>query len=396
MRIAWSGQHTHGKALPVLLKALRLAIDGGVSPQSLRLDVLGVGAMTASWKSLAQKLGLSEIIKWHGWVQKDVAEGVVAESDIFVITSLRDLTSAVLMEAIGRGKPVACIDHCGFATAIDDTCGIKVPVGKADEVIKGFADAIVRLMDDGLRGKLSKGALARAEKYRWSENQNALRNVLKAHGKKVLVSAYACSPYRGSEPGMGWHYLQAVAEGNEVWAVVEQEKWQKDIERYCAEHDDAMTKVHWIFIHKPRARWLRKIWPPSYYWFYRIWQWRAFKMAEQLNSEKKFDLVYQLTMTGFREPGYLWRLDVPFAWGPIGGLGYTDWRLLPLAGFAGYCEFAMRNVINWLHCHLLVRPRKAARRAAQFGMLMSSTGEIADEAKKLWGVDSTVICENGV
>ena len=119
-------------------------------------------------------------------------------------------------------------------------------------------------------------------------------------------------------------------------------------------------------------------------------------MAGQLNGEKEFDIVYQLTMTGFREPGYLWRLDVPFAWGPIGGLGYTDWRLLPLAGFAGCCEFAVRNIINWLHCHLLVRPRLAAKRAAGCGMLMASTGEIAREAKKLWGVDSYVICENGV
>jgi hypothetical protein len=26
-----------------------------------------------------------------------------------------------------------------------------------------------------------------------------------------------------------------------------------------------------------------------------------------------------LNMIGYREPGYLWKLNVPFVWGPMGG-----------------------------------------------------------------------------
>ena len=156
-----------------------------------------------------------------------------------------------------------------------------------------------------------------------------------------------------------------------------------------------MRNVRWTFIHKPRARLLRKIWPPSYYWFYRIWQWRAYKKACELHKTVGFDLVHQLNMVGFREPGYLWKLKVPFVWGPVGGLGYTDWRLLGLLPLAGKVEFLFRNIINWFHSNFLLRPRFAAMMASKTGALITATSENQREAKRLWGTDSIVLCEVG-
>mgnify|MGYP003334468677 CR=1 FL=1 len=37
------------------------------------------------------------------------------------------------------GKPVICLDHCGFADVVNDTCGIKIPIGTPSNVIAGFA-----------------------------------------------------------------------------------------------------------------------------------------------------------------------------------------------------------------------------------------------------------------
>lgn len=399
LKIAWSGTHTNGKALPILIRALAAIVPE--LRDRISVDVLGIGPKTMAWWRCAAKLSVQGLFTWHGWIEKDEAVKVVSRADIFVITSLKDLTSAVLMEAIGNGKPVVCLDHCGFATVIDETCGIKIPVGWPKDVIQGFSDAITRLLDDDFRIRLSAGARKKAEEYRWRRNQASLKRILGCVGKKVLVSAYACSPYRGSEPGMGWHYLQAVAEDNEVWCLVEEEKWRSDIEKFYEKKADTSGvldagRMHFVFIRKPRARWLRKIWPPSYYWFYRIWQKKAFKRAQMLHAKEKFSLAYQMTMTGFREPGYLWRLDTPFAWGPIGGNVNVDWRLLPLAGLTGALEYAARNIINWMHCRFLRRPRMAARRATACGMLMASTGEIAEAAKRLWNADAHVLCENGV
>ena len=36
---------------------------------------------------------------------------------------------------------------------------------------------------------------------------------------KVLVSAYACEPNKGSEPGVGWNIANAIAQEYEVWVL---------------------------------------------------------------------------------------------------------------------------------------------------------------------------------
>lgn len=398
MKISWSGQHTRTKALPILIRAMSVIKNElKINIDEWRIDVLGCGSQTKRWWRLARQLGVGDCFIWHGWLKRDAAQKIVLSTDIFVITSLKDLTSTVTLEALSMGKPVICLDHCGFADVVNDTCGIKIPIGTPSNVIAGFARAIVRMRDASFRKCLSVGALTRAAEYRWDEKVKLLEAIYGGGGKKVLMSAYACSPYHGSEPGMGWKFVECASRRNEVWVIVEQEKWKTEILAYLKDHPNEMVNVHWEFIHKPRARHLRKIWPPSYYWFYRIWQWRAYKKAIDLHKELKFDIVHQVNMVGFRECGFLWRLAATkFVWGPFGGLGYTDLRLLPLAGFWGAVELLARNIINCFHAHFLSRPRKAARRAAADGALIAATAENQLMAKSIWGVESSVICEIGV
>jgi glycosyltransferase involved in cell wall biosynthesis len=40
------------------------------------------------------------------------------------------------------------------------------------------------------------------------------------------------------------------------------------------------------------------------------------------HAEECFDLCHQVTLAGWRVPSPLWRLPIPFVWGPIGGAGY--------------------------------------------------------------------------
>jgi len=395
MNIAWSGQHTRGKALNVLIAALALLkLHGKLG--NVHVSVLGAGSRTLVWKKKVLKCGLSGVVSWYGWRSRDEAVAIVSQADVFAITSLRDLTSTVLLEALSHGKPVICLDHCGFSDIVDETCGIKIPVGRAREVIQGFADAILRLQDQSLRDRLSAGALKRAKEYEWGRKKSLLSSWLKPEWRKLIICSYACSPYRGSEPGMGWNYLKIVAEGREVWVVIEEEKWRMDIERYLREHPIELENVHWVFVRKFRARMLRKLWPPSYYWFYRLWQLKVYGVACKLHRVIKFDAAYQMNMVTFREPGYLWKLPIPFIWGPVGGLGYMDMRLWGLMDFRGSTEYLVRNFINWLHCHLMRRPRLAANKAASTGILMAATSENKREMKKLWDVDAKIMCEIGV
>lgn len=215
---------------------------------------------------------------------------------------------------------------------------------------------------------------------------------------KVLVSAYACSPYKGSEPGVGWGFVSELAKHHDLWVIVEDEKFRADIEQYLAEHPDFRQHVFFYFIRKVRNRWLRKLWPPSYYWYYRRWHQDAYRLAQQLHHEVGFDLVHQLTMVGFREPGYLWKLGIPFVWGPVGGMGLFPWRFLPVVGGYGALYYLGYNLFNWLHINFLVRPRQAGKAAASGSAngLIAATPENRDGAAKYWGCASTVLAEVGL
>jgi len=215
---------------------------------------------------------------------------------------------------------------------------------------------------------------------------------------KVLVSAYACSPYKGSEPGVGWGFVSALSKYHDLWVIVEDEKFRTDIEQYLLERPEFGQRVHFFFIHKKRNRWLRKLWPPSYYWYYRRWHNEAYRLAQKLHREVRFDLAHQLTMVGFREPGYLWKMDIPFVWGPIGGMGFFPWRFLSVVGKYGALYYLSYNLLNWLHMNFLRRPRLAAKKATS-GLvtgLILATPQNRNDATKYLRCSGIVLAEVGL
>jgi len=96
---------------------------------------------------------------------------------ILIITSVYDLTSTVLVEALANGLPVICPDHCGFTDAITPDCGIKVPAVSRRELVAGIRDGIVRLNDENVRLRLAEGALQQSAKYEWDLKAKTVSNI---------------------------------------------------------------------------------------------------------------------------------------------------------------------------------------------------------------------------
>lgn len=209
---------------------------------------------------------------------------------------------------------------------------------------------------------------------------------------KVLISCYACSPYRGSEPGMGWNFIRSLSRMHELH-IISESKFQKDIESYFSEHEEERRFYHFYFIRKSRHKKLRKIWPPSYYWFYRAWQKKALKLAVDLDKNEDFDIVHHLNMVGFRECGYLWKLGKPLVWGPTGGMHQSPWCLLPYIGFYGMIYYGFRNVLNIKDIYFKNNPRRQASKAS---CIIAATQDAHDSIKKVWGKESIIIPEVGL
>ena len=137
---------------------------------------------------------------------------------------------------------------------------------------------------------------------------------------KVLISAYDCKPNYGSEAGNGWNWAWHLTElGHEVWVLTFANN-QKIIE---AELElQPISQLHFIYITIPQ--WIEhysKMIPGDFGWQsgYLAWQKRAAKIARQLDREHGFDIVHHITWASITAGSWLWSLNKPFVFGPVGG-----------------------------------------------------------------------------
>lgn len=195
--------------------------------------------------------------------------------------------------------------------------------------------------------------------------------------RRILISAYAFSPVRSSEPAIGWNICTRLAAYHDVTVLTrswDEDLWAEDREdkRKADEFMERAGQIPGLTIHFVRSTWLSRMLQPKphvslqtplYFAGYAAWQRAAYREAVRLHAEQPFDLMHQLTITTFREPGYLWKLNVPFLWGPIGGGDNIPWNYLGLYGWHDRIYYGLKNIANSLHTWTKPRARSAARRA---------------------------------
>lgn len=206
---------------------------------------------------------------------------------------------------------------------------------------------------------------------------------------KLLLLAYACSPSHGSDEAVGWNWAVQAARFADTWVICEKTAYQDLVEGYFREHGRP-EGLNFVFVEKPR--WLRALGriPGFYYLSYNWWHRRAFRAAKRLHEKHQFDAAHQLNYCGYREPGYLWKLGVPFLWGPIGGTQNVPWRFLPTLSLRSAAAEAIRGVLNQLQLRLSSRVRHAAGRAA---VLMTANSTTQEDFRRVHGADSLLLCE---
>ena len=97
---------------------------------------------------------------------------------VMLITTLYDLTSTVTVEALAKGLPIVCLDHCGLAEVVDEKSGIKVPVTTPKRVVNGIAGAIeILAKDERRRQTLAHGALYKAAAFSWQTKIQSLDQI---------------------------------------------------------------------------------------------------------------------------------------------------------------------------------------------------------------------------
>lgn len=210
---------------------------------------------------------------------------------------------------------------------------------------------------------------------------------------RVLVNAYAVSPNRGSEPGMGWNWCVRLAKECELFIITEGE-FREEIERVVSAIPDGKNMHFFYLPTSDRVRrmcWHQGDW--RFYVHYRRWQKRALALAREICSKHQIDIIHQLNMIGFREPGFLWQIpEIPYVLGPMNckfeyPLAY--WKDAP---WVEWIQVRLKDCISRLQIRFSPRVRHAVRRASVF---ITASSDAQRLFKKYLGIDSIMMNETG-
>jgi glycosyltransferase involved in cell wall biosynthesis len=218
---------------------------------------------------------------------------------------------------------------------------------------------------------------------------------------KILLLAYLVSPLRGTEYSVAWNHITWMAEHCEITVLYGSAGLHMgDMEEIEGNPiAEGLPNVRFVPVRSTGlARLLnaanrRGFLTYSFYLAYREWHREAARVASGLVQAEKFDLVHYLGPIGYREPGYLYKLDLPYVWGPIGGATHVSVHLAPALPLSGRLKLGLRAVINWFQLRFSGRVRQALHRA---DVLLTATTENQDIFRRVAGVDSVYLPENGV
>ena len=165
---------------------------------------------------------------------------------------------------------------------------------------------------------------------------------------KVLLSAYACEPGKGSEPGVGWNQVMQTARFHEVWVITRKNNRapiESALSRYPKEN------IHWVYYDLPSWARFWKRGQRGVHLYYHLWQVGVYLVARRLHRDNRFDLVHHVTFANYWMPSLVSLLPLPFLWGPVGGSDATPRQFMKSFRLRGRMYEWLRNAACWIGEH---------------------------------------------
>ena len=171
---------------------------------------------------------------------------------------------------------------------------------------------------------------------------------------RVLLSAFACEPGRGSEQEVGWRWALEMSRWFDV-TVLTQTRNRPGIERELGKGlpADRTLRFEYFQLAAPVYR-LKSRFDPLTWPYYAWWQWAARRVAARLHAEHAFALAHHVTFVSFRVPVWLKTLGIPVVFGPVGGADRAPFNLLGRGFGPGiWCKEVARNALTSMGAGML-------------------------------------------
>jgi len=199
--------------------------------------------------------------------------------------------------------------------------------------------------------------------------------------KKIFFIAHEISPCLGSECSSGWNVVRGLSKYHDLTIVYaktnqfETENYEEQINNFFI--SNSITKDA-IFIALAQPRITKLIASLNkyisnkksstgnsilYFLAYKFWQKKAYKLFLLEDKKNNFEIVHQFNALSFREPGYLYKADVPLFWGPVSGLDNMPFSFLVKFPFTMAIKNLTRNISNDFQFYMSGRIKKTIKKA---------------------------------
>lgn len=173
-RLVYVGRLVAHKRVDVLLEALARLAERGVRPG---LDVIGDGPLRAELEAVAERLGISNQVLFHGRVDAEVRDALVASAAALAIPSHHEGWGLVVLEAAAAGIPAVGFDVPGVRDAIRHgrtgwLVGVsELPAGTEPDIVELYARALEVALaasaDTAHQTRMASAARDWASRFTW-------------------------------------------------------------------------------------------------------------------------------------------------------------------------------------------------------------------------------------
>ncbi len=176
---------------------------------------------------------------------------------------------------------------------------------------------------------------------------------------KILLSAYACEPGKGSEPRLGWMWVTYLSKRHEVWVITRANN-KPLIEDELRKNPT--TKANFLYYDLPP--WIR-FWKKGrrgYHLYYYLWQVGIYFKFKDFIKRMDFHIIQHITFGNNWQPSFLSLINKSFIWGPVGGEN-TPWKIFKILPLRAKIKEAFRETMRFIGHHFDPFVRLTAKRA---------------------------------
>jgi glycosyltransferase involved in cell wall biosynthesis len=201
---------------------------------------------------------------------------------------------------------------------------------------------------------------------------------------RILLSAYACRPNAGSEPGVGWNWAtHLAARGMEVHVLVAKRN-QEAIE--AGLRTNPIANLHFAYVPVP-YNWMKKKESLQYV----CWQFAALRAARELAGKFDFQLAHHVTYASVHVPTQLWRLGIPVVFGPVGGGQTAPSRMLPYFGADKSKEQLRSSITKSLKFSPVYR-----QWLRRMGLVLAANSDTLNIVRALGCMNASLMCDTAI